>query len=149
MAEANTMSIKATWVEGLQFIALGEESGSAVPIDAVHGDGSPCQGASPMELVLMGLAGCTGMDVITILQKKRQRVTHMYIHVKGYRNEDHPKSYHKIETEFIVRGYHVDPQAVERAIWLSQTKYCAVINSLKAEVVSSFRVEQEEELPAG
>jgi len=147
MAEEDTMRIQATWVEGLQFVAMGEASGTTVAIDTAHADGSQRQGTSPMELVLMGVAGCTGMDVITVLRKKKQLVTHFYINVKGYRNEDHPRSYHKIETEYIVRGYNVDPKAVERAIWLSQTKYCSVINSLKAEVVSSFRVEQEPEAP--
>ena len=148
LAEENTTRIQATWVEGLQFTTFAEASGTTVPLDSEHADGSPCRGTSPMEMVLMGLAGCTGMDVITVLTKKRQRVTHFYINVKGYRNAEHPKSYNKIETEFIVRGYDIDPKAVERAIWLSQTKYCSVINSLKAELVSSFRVEPEPEAPA-
>ncbi len=148
MAEENMMRIQATWVEGMQFVAFGEASGATAPIDTAHADGSPRRGASPMELLLMGVAGCTGMDVISVLAKKRQRVTHFYLNVQGYRNAEHPKSYNKIEVEYVMRGYDVDPKAVERAIWLSQTKYCSVINSLKAEVVTSYRVEQEAQEPA-
>ena len=99
------MRIQATWVEGMQFVAFGEASGATAPIDTAHADGSPRRGVSPMEMLLMGVAGCTGMDVIAVLTKKRQRVTHFYLNVQGYRNEEHPKSYNKIEVEYVVRGY--------------------------------------------
>lgn len=145
MSEENTMEIQATWVEGLQFVMLGKSSGTAVPVDTEHADGSPRQGTSPMELVLMGVAGCTGMDVAVVLSKKRQRVTKMYINVKGFRAAEHPKYYTKIEVEFIVRGHGVSAEAVARAIDLSRTKYCSVMNSLKAEITTSYRVEEEAE----
>ncbi|MHB9032761.1 MAG: OsmC family protein [Anaerolineae bacterium] len=141
----DTMQVKATWVEDLQFTALGVESGTVVALDTEHRDETPRRGTSPMEMLLMGVAGCTGMDVISVLKKKRERVTGFHINVKGYRNTEHPRCYNKVETEYVVRGYNIDPKAVERAIWLSQTKYCSVVNSLKAESVTSFRIEQETE----
>jgi putative redox protein len=95
-----------------------------------------------MEMVLLGLAGCTGMDVISILQKKRQQVTAFHLNIKGSRAEEHPKSFTRIEVEYVVRGHAIAPEAVARAIELSQTRYCSVMGSLKAEIITTYRIEQ-------
>jgi len=145
MTEPNTMQIRATWVEGLQFVGLGLTSGTTVAMDTGHNDGTPRQGTSPMEMLLMGVAGCTGMDVAVVLKKKRERVTRMYINVTGHRRTEHPMCFYKVETEFVVRGYGVSREAVERAVTLSREKYCSVINSLNAEISSSIVIEEEPE----
>ena len=79
-----------------------------------------------MELMLVGLAGCTGMDVIDILKKKRQSVVSLEVQVEGIRSEGTPAVYHEIEICYTVRGKNVAPEAVKHAIHLSETKYCSV-----------------------
>ncbi len=77
-----------------------------------------------MELIALGLAGCTGMDVISILQKKRQEVTGFEVRVHADQASDHPRVFTHIVVEYLIRGKGVDPAAIERAIELSKTKYC-------------------------
>lgn len=78
-----------------------------------------------MELLLVGLAGCTAMDVISILEKKRQDVTSFEVTAHGTRAEDHPRLFTNIVLEYIVTGHQVEREAVERAVELSATKYCS------------------------
>ncbi len=101
-------------------------------------------GPSPSQLMLMGLAGCTGMDVVSILQKKRQDVVDVEVQVTAHNNDDYPKPYQQIELKFIVKGRNLDPKAIERAIHLSETKYCVVGQTLqnKAEITTSFEIEE-------
>lgn len=141
MSETPSYEITATWVEGLQFVAHAARSGTTVALDTTPTVPGASAGTSPMEMVLLGLAGCTGMDVISILQKKRQQVTAFHLNIKGLRAAEHPRSYTRIEVEYVVRGHAIAPEAVARAIELSQTKYCSVMASLKAEIVTSFRIE--------
>jgi putative redox protein len=96
-----------------------------------------------MEALLLSLAGCTGMDVVSVLRKKRQHVTGFYVRVSGTRATEHPKRYVRIKLEYVVRGHDVSEHAVARAIELSQSKYCGVTASLNSEIVTSFRIEEE------
>jgi len=134
----------ATWVDGLQFVAQARSSGIAVVLDGAPDAGGTGAGVRPMEALLISLATCTGMDVISILHKKRQRVTGFKVHVRGQRQEEHPRSYTRVELEFVVRGWDLSEQAVARAIELSQTKYCGVTHSLKSEVTYTYRLEAEQ-----
>jgi putative redox protein len=95
-----------------------------------------------MELLLIGLAGCTAMDVVSILQKKRQPLTGLQTKVTAERAEEHPRVYTKIHVEYVVTGKGVKPEAVERAIELSETKYCSAMATLRhtAEITSSYRI---------
>ena len=104
--------------------------------------------ATPMELLLLALGSCTGVDVISILKKKRQRVTDYRIEVSGDRREDHPRAYTKMFVKHIVHGRDVSPQAVAQAIELSDTKYCSVAATLRgtAEIVTTYEI-IEDELP--
>src|SRR5690242_7404005 len=101
---------------------------------------------SPMELVLIALGGCTGADVISILEKKRQRVTAYEIEVRGWRRDEHPRVYTRIEVIHRVRGEQLDERAVARAIELSETKYCSVsaMLSASATITSSYEISSEE-----
>ena len=94
--------------------------------------------------MLIGLAGCTGMDVVSILQKKRQQISDVEVMVIGHQPDDYPKPYHKIQLHFIVKGQNLDPQAVERAIQLSHDKYCVVGQTLQmpVEIKTSFKIEE-------
>lgn len=98
--------------------------------------------ATPMELVLLALGGCTGVDVISILKKKRQQVTDYRIEVSGERREDHPRAYIRFFLKHIVRGRGVSEQAVARAIELSEKKYCRVAATLRgtAEIITSYEI---------
>lgn len=99
-------------------------SGHHVTLDAAEHGGGHDEGFRPMEMLLVGLAGCTGMDVISILRKKRQQVTGYAVHVVGIRAEDHPMVFVEITVVHSVTGYHIQPEAVARAIQLSEKRYC-------------------------
>jgi putative redox protein len=98
-----------------------------------------------MELLLISLCGCTAMDVVSILQKKRQPFTGLQVKASAERAEEHPKVYTQIHLEYVVKGKGVEPQAVERAIELSETKYCsaAAMLSKAAQITTSYRIEEE------
>ena len=131
-----TVQAKLEWTQGMQFVARAED-GPAVVMDNPEGG----SGASPMELVLMGTAGCTAMDVISILRKKRMNVSRFTVNVSGTRADDHPRRYTDIRIEFVVGGTDINPDGVQRAIDLSADKYCGAIASLNACVTHTFRVE--------
>ncbi len=98
-------------------------------------------GASPMALMLMGTAGCTAIDVISILKKKRMAVTGFKLNVSGTRSEKHPQRYTDIHIEYVICGTDIKPEGVRKAIDLSETKYCGAMASLNARITSSFRIE--------
>ncbi len=135
---------QVTWIgPGLRLV--GEAGGPAIVIDhALEGEDRPETGPTPMKVVLIGLCGCTAMDVVSILQKKRQPFTGLQVRATAERADDHPRVYTKIHLEYIVKGKGVDPKAVERAIELSQTKYCSVSAMLAktATITTSYRIEE-------
>lgn len=130
-----------TWVQDMQFVASGD-SGHAIVMDSSPDVGGHDSAARPMEVLLMGLLGCTAMDVISILKKKRQPVLGFKIFATGERSAEHPKKYTKIHLEYVAYG-DVDPKALARAIELSETTYCGAIATVRgvAEVTYSYRVE--------
>src|SRR6266478_3301465 len=116
-------------------------SGNAVTIDTNHVRNSA---PSPMELLLLALGSCTGIDVISILRKKRQSVTDYRVEVRGERREDYPRSYKRMEVHHVVTGRNISEQSVAQAIQLSEEKYCSVAATLRptTEIVSSFEIIQ-------
>jgi putative redox protein len=119
------MDAKVTWKNGLSFTGVAN-SGFVVPMGTSVEHGGANDGSSPMELVLIALGGCTAFDVISILKKKQQDVTAFEIRVHGDRASEHPMVYTDITLEYVVTGHNVDPVAVDRAIELSEGKYCSV-----------------------
>ena len=103
--------------------------------------------ATPMELLLLALGGCTAVDVISILRKKREQVTGYHVEVRGERREEHPRKYARMEVRHVVRGRNVSERAVAQAIELSENKYCSVAATLRpaAEIVSSYEIIDDEE----
>jgi putative redox protein len=101
-------------------------TGHTVRVDVSPQFGGESLGPDPKELLLVSLGACTGLDVISILRKKRQDVTQYSINVFATEAEDHPKIYTSILVEHVVGGHSIDPKAVARSIELSITKYCPV-----------------------
>jgi putative redox protein len=123
----------------------GVPSGHQVHMDAPSAsDGGA--GPTPMELVLMSLAGCSAMDVISILRKKRQPAEGMEVRVRGQRRDEYPTVFTAIQLEYVVHGADVEPSAVERAIELSRDRYCPVWAMLgqSALITSSYRIVSDE-----
>jgi putative redox protein len=106
-------------------------NGLAVPLDASPEAGGAGEGLRPVELLLLGLGGCTGIDVLEILRKMRQDVTGYEVRVRGARRAEHPRIFTHITVEHIVRGRAVKPGAVRRAVELSATRYCSVSGLLR------------------
>lgn len=101
-------------------------------------------GVSPMEAVLMAAGGCSGIDIVSILEKMRQPLEGLEIIVSGQRREDYPKYFHNILIKYILRG-NLEAEKVERAIELSLEKYCSVTNGLKAKITYEYIIENGEE----
>ncbi len=118
-------SANVRWVKGLQFEGVSG-SGHRVTLDASIQNGGFDEGASPMELVLIALAGCTAMDVMDILRKKRQPLDALDVQVEAVRADDFPRVYTEVEVVYRLRGKELSREAVEHAIELSETKYCSV-----------------------
>ncbi len=117
------MEANVTWKNKLAFNG-DSESGFTLPLDGEPAAGGEGTGFKPIELIAIGLAGCTAMDVISILQKKRQDVTGFTVQVYADRATEFPKVFTHITIEYIIEGHQVDPAAVERSIELSTSKYC-------------------------
>lgn len=114
------MSItRVKWVEDKTYLGIDVNGRSAVM--SAGGDGP---GVSPMQMLLLGLGGCTMYDVVNILQKQRQLLSHLEIEIAGERAEVPPKPWQSIHLHYIVSGRDLDASKVERAIELSVEKYC-------------------------
>jgi putative redox protein len=133
-------------LEGTRF--AGEAGGHRVDlhVPAEYGGGD---GVQPMQLLLLALAGCTAMDVLSVLRKKRQAVSGLTVQICGYRSERRPKVYKRVEVLYRVRGRSVEEAAVERAVDLSRDRYCPVMAMVKGTAEIEMRYELEEEAPAG
>lgn len=147
-AMSNTQGTE-TKIARLRFVGdeafVGESpSGHAIVTSFSHDKSSA---PTPMELVLIALGGCTGADVVGILEKKRQRVTGYEIEVRAERRAEHPRIYTSIEVIHKVRGRSVDERAVAHAIELSETKYCSVSAMLaaSAKITTRYEIENEQE----
>lgn len=126
--------VLVTWQGNGQFQGKNP-AGGVVQIDADDGQA----GLSPMELLLAAVAGCSGVDVASILRKKRQPLEGFEVQVRGQRAADHPKVYTHIEVEYLFRGEGLDPKAVEQALRLSKEKYCSVSATLDAAAEIAWR----------
>ncbi len=117
------MKVAVQWQENMAFLGT-PDSGFAVQMDADTSFGGTNRGVRPMEMIALGLAGCTAMDVISILQKKRQQVTKFEVRVNAPRSSEHPKVFTKALITYVVTGNNVSESAVLRSIELAATKYC-------------------------
>jgi len=130
--------------QGMTFTGKSD-SNHWVVMDGSIKEGGSGAATSPKELVLLGLGGCTGMDVASILKKKRVRVSEFEIQIVAEEAEEFPRIFTKIHIEYVFRGQGIRPHDVEHAIELSQTKYCSVTAMIRASAVvsHSYRIENQ------
>jgi putative redox protein len=134
---------KVKWAGGIKFEGTSV-FGLPIATDGGKAAGGSESGYKPTELVLFGLAGCTGVDVVTILKKQRQELTGFEIEVTGYQPDQYPKPFNKIEVKYIFTGKNLDATKIENAIALSEGKYCMVSQSLSgmAKITTSFEIKE-------
>jgi putative redox protein len=118
------------WAGRMTFVGRAG-SNHLVPMDSGPEFGGDSSATKPMELLLLALGGCTGMDVVPILKKMRQDVIAVEINIAAERSEEHPRPYTKIDVEYVVTGRSLDEEKVKHAVELSQEKYCSVTAMLK------------------
>lgn len=131
-----------SWQDGVSFLAESE-SGHSVVIDGPESAGGRNLGIRPMELVLLGVGGCTSFDVMSILQKSRQKVSSCVAQIEAERADEVPSVFTKIHFHFVVKGEKLRESLVERAISLSSEKYCSASIMLAAagvEITHSFEI---------
>ncbi|TNE64301.1 MAG: OsmC family protein [Alphaproteobacteria bacterium] len=122
---------RVKWAGDMTFI--GESpSGHAVVMDAGASSGGLDHGIRPMEMLLLGMGGCSSIDVVMILKKARQKITDCWVELDAERADDHPKVFKKIHAHFVLTGQDLDKKHVERAIQLSMEKYCSASAQLAA-----------------
>lgn len=138
------VQIEMKWAGGLKFQGTSA-FGHHIITDAAVAAGGEEAGFKPTELLLYGIAGCTGIDVVRILKKQRQQLTSLKIQVSGRQREDYPKPFHTIEVKYIASGKDLDRQKLAQAIELSERKYCVVSQTVQHEsrIVSSFQIVSE------
>ncbi|TCR66667.1 OsmC family protein [Bosea sp. BK604] len=139
------MKARARWVEGMAF--MGEAgSGHAVMMDGAPEYGGRNIGIRPMEMLLIGLAGCTGFDVVSILKKSREQVTGCEVEVEAERATEDPKVFTKIHLSYRVTGRGLSHAKAERAVTLSKEKYCSASIMLGATAEMSYTLDVVDEL---
>ena len=139
------MDATLTWHDGMKFTATAD-SNHEIILDSDSSVGGSDQGSRPMELILEGLAGCTAMDVISIMRKKRQNVTRFEVTAHAERADQHPKVFTAIQIKYTFWGKDIDPKAVERSIELSEQTYCPAQAMLSqvAPITLSYEIVEEE-----
>lgn len=126
------MDAKVTWKNKGLLLSGTADTGSMLDLASSLDEGEA--GFRPMELLAIGLAGCTAMDVLSILQKKRQDVVDFEVRVHTTKADEYPKVWTEASLEYVITGRDIDPKAVERAMDLSKTKYCPAQNMLNKAV---------------
>ncbi len=134
-------NMTATWAGGMRFVHKSD-SGHAIVTDAPDGVSGQGTAPSPMELLLLGLIGCTGVDVANILLRMKQPLQGLEVSVEAERADEHPKVYTKIHLTYTLTG-DLDGKKVERAITLSETKYCSASAMLgkTAEITNEYHIQ--------
>jgi putative redox protein len=138
------MKAKITWIDGRAF--LGESgSGHGIVMDGAPEAGGRNIGVRPMEMLLLGLGGCSAFDVVMILEKARERVTGCVVDLDSERTPEDPKVFTRVKLTFVVRGHDLKPAAVERAVKLSAEKYCSASKMFEKTAVleHAWRIEAE------
>jgi putative redox protein len=132
---------KMKWTGGLKFEGTSA-FGHKIATDGAKSAGGQEDGYKPTELLLYGMAGCAGIDIVRILEKQRQKLTSLEIEVTAHQNDDYPRPFHTVEVKFIARGENLDENKLAKAIELSESKYCVVSQTIanQTKVVVSHEI---------
>lgn len=135
------MKVRVKWVEGVCFVGESE-TGHAVVLDGAPENGGRNIGMRPMEMLLIGMGGCTSFDVVTILKKARQPIVDCVAEIDATRADEIPKVFTKIHVHFVVTGNNLNATQVERAVKLSAEKYCSasIMLSKSVEITHDFEI---------
>lgn len=139
------MHVRVKWIDGVSFVGESE-SGHAVVLDGAPENGGRNIGMRPMEMLLIGMGGCTSFDVVTILKKARQPVVDCVAEIEAARADEIPKVFTKIHVHFVVTGNGLNAVQVERAVNLSAEKYCSasIMLSKACEITHDFEIRSAE-----
>jgi putative redox protein len=146
---ASTKTAHARYIDGMRF-DITSGSGHTLSVDTPGDEGGENAGFSPMEIPIMALVGCMGMDVVSILRKSRQDLRGYQVNITGVRAETHPMVFLTIQVEHLFAGNDLSQEVIDRAIQLSETKYCSVSAMLEksAKITHTTRIVPVEDLPA-
>ena len=135
------MNLSVNWVDGMLMVGKSH-SGHSITMDGPIEIGGENLGVRPMEMLLLGVAGCTMIDVVTTLQKMRQDLSHCEARISAERANEHPKVFTDIHIQFIVKGKDLDSKKVDKAITLSAEKYCSasIMLGKTAKITHDFEV---------
>ena len=135
------MNLSVNWVDGMLMVGKSH-SGHSITMDGPTDIGGENLGVRPMEMLLLGVAGCTMIDVVTTLKKMRQNLTHCETKISAERADEHPKVFTDIHIQFIVKGKDLDSKKVDKAITLSAEKYCSasIMLGKTANITHDFEV---------
>jgi putative redox protein len=125
-----TNTAKVSWVDGALFVAEGG-SGHTITMDGAADIGGRNLASRPMEVMLMGMGGCTAIDVVSMLKKQRQDIEGVEVSLVGERAQNHPMVYTEVKVVYTVRGRKLSKALVERAVSLSDEKYCSATAMFK------------------
>jgi putative redox protein len=137
------MNLSVNWVDGMLMVGKSH-SGHSITMDGPTEIGGENLGVRPMEMLLLGVAGCTMIDVVTTLKKMRQDLSHCETKLSAQRANDHPKVFTNIHIHFIVKGKNLDSKKVDKAITLSAEKYCSasIMLGKTAKITHDFEVNE-------
>ena len=137
------MNLSVNWVDGMLMVGKSH-SGHSITMDGPIEIGGENLGVRPMEMLLLGVAGCTMIDVVTTLKKMRQDLSHCETKISAQRANDHPKVFTNIHIHFIVKGKNLDSKKVDKAITLSAEKYCSasIMLGKTAKITHDFEVNE-------
>ncbi len=140
-AEENEFPVQVSWIRKMQFVA-SDEKGHAIVLDTSKESGGDGTGPSPGRLLLMAVACCTAIDIVDILHKSRQNLTGLEVRSRGVQTSEYPKYYREIYLKYILKGVGLEKSRVERAIQLSEEKYCSVGATVKgkAKILTSYEI---------
>lgn len=135
------MQVRVKWIDGVSFVGESE-TGHAVVMDGAPENGGRNIGIRPMEMLLIGMGGCTSFDVVAILKKARQPIIDCVAEIQAERADEIPKVFTKIHVHFVVTGNNLNPVQVERAVKLSAEKYCSasIMLSKSVEITHDFEI---------
>ena len=135
------MNLSVNWVDGMLMVGKSH-SGHSITMDGPIEIGGENLGVRPMEMLLLGVAGCTMIDVVTTLKKMRQDLSHCETKISAERAKEHPKVFTDIHIHFIVKGKDLDSKKVDKAITLSAEKYCSasIMLGKTAKITHDFEV---------